>query len=295
MRLNNKFKFEDNKELISNLGLVLIAIIWGFAFIAIKFTVGSVPPYYTISFRFTIAAVILIVIFFKKLKQIKKHELIAGIILGLFAFVAYLAQNIGLEYTTASNSSFLSVTDVVIVPFLYWAINKTRPNTSQIIAGILVMIGVGFLSLTENFQLKFGDLITLFGAFSFSMHMIFIDKYNKKIDSLYLIIVQITTCAVLGTITAFFLEGPYDFSRLTSLSIFGILFLGLISTLITLSLQNICQKYTKPANASLILSSQTIFATLFAIIFLKETLTARMIVGCAFILLGIVICQYKRK
>ena len=155
------------------------------------------------------------------------------------------------------------------------------------------MIGVGFLSLTEKFTMGFGDLITLFGAFGFSMHMIFIDRYNKKIDSIYLIIVQITTCAVFGTITAFFIEGPYDFSRLTNLSIFGILYLGLVSTLITLSLQNICQKYTKPANASLILSSQTVFATLFAIIILKETFTVRMAVGCAFILFGIILSQIK--
>lgn len=282
-----------NKELLCNIGLVLIAIIWGFAFIAIKFTVGSIPPFYTIAFRFSIASIALILIFFNKLKQIKKEELIAGIILGLFAYVGYLAQNIGLEYTTASNSSFLSVTDVVMVPFLYWAISKNRPDIYQITAGILVMIGVGLLSLTKNFTMGFGDLITLLGAFGFSMHMIFIDKYTEKIDQMLLVIVQITTCAVLGLMTAFFKEGVYLFSRLTKLSVFGILFLGFISTLITLSLQNICQKYTKPVNASLILSSQTIFATLFAITILKETLTLKMILGCLLILLGIILCELK--
>ena len=139
----------------------------------------------------------------------------------------------------------------------------------------------------------FGDLITLLGAFGFSMHMIYIDKYTEKIDPMILVIVQILTCAVLGGITAFLMEEAYDFSRLTKLSVFGILFLGFISTLITLSLQNICQKYTKPVNASLILSSQTIFATLFAITILKETLTIKMVVGCLLIFIGIIICQVK--
>ena len=282
-----------NKELFSNIGLVLVAIIWGFAFIAIKFTVGSIPPFYTIAFRFIIASIALVVIFFNKLKQIKKEDLICGMVLGLFAYIGYLAQNIGLEYTTASNSSFLSVTDVVMVPFLYWAISKTKPDMYQISAGIIVMIGVGFLSLKENFTMGFGDLITLLGAFGFSMHMIYIDRYTEKIDPMILVIVQILTCAVLGGITAFLMEGAYDFSRLTKLSVFGILFLGFISTLITLSLQNICQKYTKPVNASLILSSQTIFATLFAITILKETLTIKMVVGCLLIFIGIILCQVK--
>ena len=282
-----------NKELLSNIGLVFVAIIWGFAFIAIKFTVGSIPPFYTISFRFTIASIALVVIFFNKLKQIKKHELIEGIIIGVFAYSGYLLQNIGLEYTTASNSSFLAVTDVVMVPFLYWFISKNKPDIYQISAGIFVMIGVGLLTLKENFTMSYGDLITLFGTLGFSMHMIFIDKYTEKTDPMILVIIQILTCAILGNVTAFCVEGPYDFDNLTKLSIFGILFLGFISTLITLSLQNICQKYTKPVNAALILSSQTIFATLFAITILGEVLTQKMIFGCILIFIGIILCQTK--
>ena len=282
-----------DKKSIYTLGLILIAIIWGFAFIAIKFTVGSIPPFYTIGFRFSIASLVLILLYLKNLKNITKEELIAGIILGICAYIGYLAQNIGLEFTTASNSSFLSVTDVVMVPFLYWAINKTRPDIYQILAGIIVMIGVGLLSLTSDFTIGFGDLITLLAAFGFSMHMIFIDKYTEKFNVMTLVVVQITTCAILGLITAFIKEGVYDFSRLNRLSIFGILFLGIISTLITLSLQNICQKYVKPVNASLILSSQTIFATFFAITILKETLTLKMCFGCLLILAGIIICQTK--
>ncbi len=97
---------QKNVSLISSFCLILTAAIWGFAFVIVKDSLDYVGSIWMIAFRFTIAAVVLALIFFKKFKMLSKKVLLEGAFLGFLLFMAYLMQTIGCFYTTAGKNAF---------------------------------------------------------------------------------------------------------------------------------------------------------------------------------------------
>ncbi len=278
---------------LANLGMILTAFIWGFAFVVVKDSVDSVPPVYMLAFRFTIAFVGLSLVFCKKLVKITKSSLFCGILLGFWLFISYFFQTVGIQYTTAGKNAFLTTIYVVIVPFLHWIINKKKPDRYCIMAAFLAVAGIGLLSLQGDMTVNIGDILTIICGFGYAFHMIYIDKYTETHDPIILTIVQIGTAAVISWVFAPFFDGSFPMAVFSGRLLSGMLYLGLGSTMVAFLLQNVCQKYTAPTSASLFLSLESVFGVLCSLVFLEEYLTMRMTAGCVLIFVAIIMAETK--
>ncbi|WP_455715164.1 DMT family transporter, partial [Anaerosporobacter sp.] len=103
---------------LSTLGIVLVTLIWGSAFVVIKDTLDILPPLYILALRFGIAGLVLLILGLKFLKKTSKSEVTLGAILGVFLFLAYALQTYGLKYTTISNNAFITSTYIVFIPIV---------------------------------------------------------------------------------------------------------------------------------------------------------------------------------
>lgn len=289
--MNNKNCKIEKKQLIGDLALFIVAIFWGLGFIAVKDALDSISPYYLLSIRFIFATLIMALIFFKKIKAITKKDLFAGFIIGLFLFAGFATQTIGIKYTTASNSAFLTGVNVIMVPFLVWLIYKKKPDIYSFIGALLSIVGIGLITIKSDFVFNFGDLLTLLCALFFAMHIVSIGNYAKKHDPIILTILQLGYTAVFSTIAALLFEtAPQTINMdIVLSSVYQILF----ATVFAFLIQNIAQKITSSSHTAIILSTESVFGTIFAVLILKENLTFQMIIGFILIFISIITITTK--
>ena len=248
-----------------------------------------------LAFRFTIASVVLALIFLPRLKKMDKSTFFHGMILGVFLFCAYAFQTVGIQFTTAGKNAFLTTTYVMMVPFLAWIFYKTRPSVYAFVAAIIALVGIGFLSLqgeSSDNIINIGDVLTIICGFFFAIHIVFIGKYTQNEDPVLLTILQLGFSALFSWILAPFMDGKFPLAEIKRPDvILSMFYLGLFSTLLGFLLQNVCQKYLKASTASLLLSFEAVFGVLFSIIFLKEYLTGKMIFGCFLIFFALILSE----
>ena len=296
--MNSKFV-----SIISSIGLVLTACIWGFAFVVVKDSLDYVGPLWMIAFRFTIAAVGLALIFCKKFKLLNKKTLFQGAVLGFFLFFAYVVQTIGCDYTTAGKNAFLTAVYVVFIPLIYWPLYKKRPAWYVFLASVLCLLGIGFLALNPSDKggINIGDVLTLICGVFYALHIIFVEKWNNSSDAILLTVLQFLFASVYGWILAAIVQnpeinGPFPVEAFTSSKvILSMLYLGIFSTMIAFLCQNVCLKYVNSALASLFLSLESVFGVIFSCVFLHESLSPRMIAGCVLIFTAILISEVLPK
>lgn len=279
------------KKYQADLVLLLVAIIWGSIFAITKNTLSYVGPLFIIAVRFSISAIVLILLFRKKLKTIRWKDLPGGIIVGGILFGALITQLVGLKYTTASKQAFLIGTYVVLVPFLYWLTHKTKPGIWAILGAFMCLTGTSLLTLNQGFSISFGDSITLFSGVFYAAHLVTTEYFAKKDDLILFLIIQFSVVAVLSTVSALLVE-PLPVG-LSSSTIFSLLYLSVVCTLITYFLQVLGQKYTVSTHASLILSTEAVFGSLLAVQMLGEHFTFKMLLSCGIIFTAILVTEVK--
>ena len=285
-------------------GLLLLAtIMWGTSFFVLKETIAEVPKNYVLAIRFLLAGLILSAIFYKNLKKMNLKTLKRGVILGVILVCAYEVQTWGLHFTTPSRNAFLTSVYCVISPFLVWIMLKVKPKAYNLVSAFLCIVGVGFVSFaggdSGGFNTLLGDGLTLVGAVFYSLQIIFIDKYQGEGHSpSNLLIVELltvgTVCAILSLTTELpFSENGIKLYALNTEQILKILYLTLGCTAFAQFAQMFGQKYANPNQASLILSLEAVFGTLFSVIFGVEKLTLWLGIGFVIIFLAMMITEFK--
>ena len=127
-----------------------------------------------------LSTIFISILFFNKIKKIKKQDLLGGFLAGLALFSAFSIQTFGLQLTTPGKNAFLTAVYCTIVPLLSWLYFKKKPDKAQIFAAILCFIGVGFVSLDSSLKVNLGDLYTLIGGFLYAVHIIVCEKAMKR-------------------------------------------------------------------------------------------------------------------
>lgn len=291
-------QYSTGTKVFAMMGLLLTTLIWGGSFVVMKNSVDTLAPTFLLAVRFTMAAVGLFLVFYGKRKHFSKESLRNGLVLGVFLELSYLFQTYGIKYTTASKNAFITTLYVIIVPFLYWVVSKKRPGVQSMVAAALAVTGLGLLTLDGDKGVNIGDILTLCGGFCFAFHMIFIDRYTEKQDPIVLTMVQIAFVGVSNWFLAPVLDGAgaYNFRALADEDmILGLLFLSVFCTTIAFSLQNVCQKYLSANTSSLFLSTEAVFGTIFSVVFLKEVLSGKMILGCVLMFSAVMISELHIK
>jgi drug/metabolite transporter (DMT)-like permease len=294
---------KDQQQFRANLLLLLAAGIWGFAFVAQKTSMEHIGPFTFNGLRFALGALSLLplIYFFSKRSaanndaQMGKNEWkrvkAAGFKVGLILFAGSSLQQFGLIYTTAGKAAFITGLYIVIVPLLGLFL-KQRLNLNMGLGAFLAAIGLYFLSITNRFTISQGDLLELVGALFWSVHILMIDYYSRKVEVLKLSLVQMITCSFFSLGVAVFTE---DIAWNTiSQVIIPILYGGILSAGVAYTLQIVGQRNAQPAKAAIIFSMEAVFAALGGYLLLHEHLSTRGLMGCLLMLLGMLLPQLPR-
>lgn len=284
---------ENKKVVYADLSLLFVAIVWGSGFVVTKSALDHVMPYYLLAFRFTISTILLGLAFFKKVKRATMKDIKSGVLVGLFLFGGFATQTIGLNYTTVGKQAFITATNVVMVPFIYWAISKKRPDGYEILGAILCFIGIGILSLDENLSIGYGDFLTFICAVFFALHISTVGFFAKDVDPFVLTVVQFGTAAILSIMAALIFEPRMV--QIQRETIILIIYLAIFGTLLAFLIQSVAQKYTTSVHTAIILSLEAVFGSILALIFLKEPFTIRFVIGCLAILISVITSETKGK
>ncbi len=274
--------------------IVLATLIWGSSFVVMKDTLSALPTFYLLAFRFTGAAVVLGLVFWKRWRVCDRQYLLGGTVMGFCLFTAYTFQTFGLERTTSGKNAFLTAVYCVIVPFLYWIIAKKRPDRYNVAAALLCIAGIGLVSLNGDLSVNAGDMLTLIGGFFFAAHIVAVAKFSEGRDIFLLTTLQFASFAVFSWIGALLTAGPVPAEALARPDmLWKMAYLVVFASCGALLFQNIGQKYTAPATAGVLLSLEAPFGVLFSILLADERVTPLMGVGFALIFVAVICSETK--
>lgn len=281
------------QSFLADLGLVAVAFVWGSGFVASKNALDSMTPMLLMALRFTVAALISVIIFRKNLKNISKETLKAGFIIGFFLFTAFAAQMIGLQFILAGKQAFLTGTNVIMVPFIYWVVLKHQPDRYNFIAAFIMMLGLVLLTndFSKTFAFQLGDSLTLLCAFLFACHIVTVGIFSKKHDPIALTVIQLGFAAVLSLAYVAF-SGEFTLV-IPAAGLVNGLYLGIFCTFLAFLGQTVAQKYTSATHAAIILSLEAVFGSVLSIIILGDDFTSMMFLGCFVIFMGILTAETK--
>lgn len=272
--------------------LFAAALIWGTSFFIMKNTLDVMPVFYLLAIRFTAGAILLSLAAWKRWKDFSPDYLWRGAVIGGFLFLAYSVQTFGLALTTPSKNAFLTSVYCVMVPFLTWAVVKTRPDRYNVAAALLCVTGVGLVSLTEELSINAGDLLTLCCALFYASHIAAVAKVCPRKDITLLTVFQFAFAAlyawICGACTETFPAALGDPAVLWPLA-----YLCVMATTVALLFQNVGMIWSDPASASVILSLESVFGVLFSVIFYGDPITGRLLIGFALIFVAVVCSETK--
>lgn len=278
--------------------LLFVTVSWGLSFPTIKIGLNYISPVFFVFIRFTLTLLIFYLIFRKKIALLKKQNIVKGIILGIFLYAGFLTQTIGLKYTTASNSAFITGTNILIIPFAQILIIRKYPKIENVFGIIIAFAGMYYLTGIEDMNINIGDFFTLLCAVSFAFQIVMLDYYSRTTDYLSLIYGQFIAMSVFSLLTTVIFEIAVSNELLLIPNyslLFVILFNTVFSTLIALFLSSKYQRYTTPVKAGLIYNSEVVFAVIFAYIILNEVLSGKQIAGALLIIAGVIISEFSRE
>jgi len=288
---------DKTKSNLAKSALLISTIIWGGSFVVLKNAITTMPPYFVLGMRSLIAAVILSIVFWKRLKKLNRQYLWEGAVMGVLLFTAFAFQTTGLMTTTPGKNAFLTSVYCVLVPFFYWMFTRIRPDRFNILAAFICIIGIGFVSLRGESiiiggsLIAIGDVLTLISGIFYALHIVAVARFASGKDVILLTIVQFVIYCILSWGMFFLFEkAPVSISFTEGLSI---LYLGVFSTAIALLLQSIGQKYTPASQAAVILSLEGAFGVAFSMVFYHEQMTVRLFIGFILIFASVLISETK--
>lgn len=281
---------KNKKVIAAEAGILVVAICWGMGFVAGKYALQDMGPFDVLAYRYIFAFIIMLVCTFKHWKNITKKMLIGASGIGSLMFFGNMIQTIGLQYTTPGKQTFIICMYTVLVPLLSWLFFKERAPKNIIIAAIIAFVGIGLLTLKDNLTLGFGDILTFIFAITFSIHVILVGKFmTEDTDPLAFTLVQIGVCAVLSVIGMFIFGDCTPLTELSGPGALGLLQLILLNTTLAYLLQNACQKIAPANHVAILMSTETVFGTFFAVTLADETFTGRMMVGVVLMFIALVV------
>lgn len=276
------------KQFIADVLLLMVVAIWGTTFPIMKIILVDIDPFYFIGLRFLIAFIFLYVIFKRKLKSVTWVRLKKGLILGNWLFAGYSFQIVGLQFTTASRSGFITGLSVVLVPLFVVLLLGEKPGVFNLMGIILATGGLFFLTEIGEKGISPGDFLTILCAISFAMQIVLLSKYVKGEDPVALTLIQLGVVSLGAFIVSIFRSGFI----LVGIQAGGvIIYTGLMATALAYLIQSYAQQFTSPIHAGLIFTMEPVFAAFFAFIILGETLNRGVILGGALIIAGMITAE----
>ena len=275
----------------ADLALVWNTVIWGATFVLVKAVLRDISPLLFLALRFTLAALVLIVVFRRKL-DLRPASLFPGVLVGCCLFAGYFLQTTGLRYTSAPKSAFLTGLASVLVPLLGSLVYRMKPQGSELLGVFVATAGMALMTLEGPIgRVNRGDLLTFCCAFAFAAHIVVMGHYTERARFEQLAMVQIVTAAVLSWALMRPMEQPFLVWR--PAVFYGILVTGVLATALAFAIQAWAQQYTTSTRTALIYLLEPVVAWITSYLLAGEGLSARASVGAALILGGVLLVELK--
>ncbi len=276
------------RKTAADIGLLYAAAIWGATFFLVKSIVDNndIDPIILVGYRFLIAGSVLLVYLLIKRRPIFENLRKAAWVAFLL-WMLYVPQTIGLKYTTASNSGFITGLFVAFVPFFLRTIFRRRPTILEIVASAVSLTGLWVLTGGMHY-VNIGDMLTLIAAMTYALHLLYSDKYMKAgIDPLIISCQQFLMVGVFSLLTGLVLGLPFGIG--SNRAVWVMLFLALFPTLSAFVIQMLAQKITSPLRVSLIFALEPVFAGMFAWTIGGEEFVMRRALGGLLIFVALIL------
>ena len=281
---------------------VLAAFIWGTAFVAQSVGADYVEPFTFNAARSGIEFLFLLVLsaVLRKRRErdfageakaapgSRRDLAVGGICCGTALTVASFLQQKGLETTTSGKAGFITALYIVIVPIAGIFLKKMPPKTIWL-SVVLAVAGLYCLCINEDFSITMGDFYILLCAFCFTAHILVIDHFTQKVDGVELSCVQFLVVTILSSIGMLAMESP-SLAALQACA-FPILYVGIFSSGVAYTLQILAQKDSDPTVVSLLLSLESVFATLAGAVILHDQMSLKEYFGCLLMLAAVILAQ----
>ena len=281
---------EKYKKITALFGVIFITAAWGSTFVVVKESLNGINPLVLVGYRFAVASIILILYLFYKKKNIFQN-LKEGAVLGVFMWGMYISQTIGLMYTKASNSGFITGMYILFIPLLNLIIFRKRFQKIKIISIVFSLLGIYFLTGGIKSFNK-GDFLTLITAGFCALHILAADCYMKKDRDIFVITFQQFALTLILSFVLSLTIG-YDFSIGDIKVAKSILYLAIFPTVLAFVIQMYAQKYMSPFKIGALFALEPIFALIMAVQFGSEILTINSVFGGILIVAGIILSEIK--
>lgn len=271
-------------QLLGFLYLNLATIFWGSTFVLVKDNLQTLAPGQINFVRFAIATLVFVPFLFRRDPGLWR----AGLELGAVLFVAYLTQTVGLQYTTASRSAFITTLYVVALPLLLGVLGHRLGWPIWLAAG-LAIAGVGLLSY-DGSPPNLGDAWTLITALSYALYIWRLEHFAQRFPALPLTGIQMLMVTLLSLVWMLG-EGPSW--KTDSFPYFSLLYLGLVASALCIWLQALGQRLVPAPQAAVIFTLEPVYAAAFAYVWLGERLGGPGMLGAALIIAATLISQLR--
>lgn len=284
-----------NQALRADFLMLITALIWGTTFVAQRIGMDNVGPFLFTGLRFALGALALLPLLLWQGRGAARHEpflqrglLLGGLLMGLALTLGINLQQVGLLFTSVTNAGFITGLYVIVVPLLGMVIGQ-KTGIGTWIGAVLAVVGMGLLSIGEDFQVASGDWIQLAGAFAWGIHVLLVSFFVSRHDAIRLAFLQFVTCAVVSLVLSAIFEQPTLHG--IWLAAPALLYGGMFAVGVGYTLQVVAQRHAIASHAAVILSLEAVFAAIAGALFLDESLSARGYLGCALMFIGMLVAQ----
>lgn len=298
-----------NLRRISNVLLLITALIWGVAFVAQSVAMDSVKPWSFILYRFVIAGVLLLPLSYFSQKPYESSRIpeegetkgssrtllwLSGAACGLFLGFASILQQMGLMYTTTGKAGFITALYIILVPILGLFFHQ-RPRKIIWIGALIAISGFYFIAIQAEggFSIGKGDFLVLLSSFLYACQILTIDHVSGRVNPVLLSNIEFLFAALVGGVGMLLFES-LDLAALRA-AIIPILYVGVLSSAVGYTLQNVAQRYTEPTVASLLMSMESVFSALAGWLILGQKMSFREIMGCSLVFIAVILVQLPEK
>ncbi|WP_394832991.1 DMT family transporter [Pendulispora rubella] len=272
------------------MALICVTAVWGWTFVTVHDAIAVFPVSTFLSYRFTMAALLMGAALLPTLRRLTRQELLGGIGAGTALFAGYALQTAGLGSTTPSNASFITGLAVVFTPLLAFLLFRFRPHRKQIWGACLAAVGLGLLTM-QGLAVHRGDALVLGCAIAFALHILVLSRVSPGAHPGRLTFVQLATVGLLGTIWA---VGADEVVRPQGTQVWlALLVTAVVASSLAYFVQTKAQATTPPNRVALILTLEPVFGGVFGYWLAGDRLTRTNLVGAVLILAAIVVTEMR--
>lgn len=302
--------------------LLIAGFIWGAGFVVNKSILDSGWTDSQLLFvRFFTATIAIFIIYRKKIssvifgcyrelrssenrsKPIKEnvytYTIVWGLILGLFLYLGFYFQTLGLYHTSPQNNSLITASYIILIPIIVFMFEKKGVHIKTLTAGVITILGIMIINVdfqTFSITFNFGDQMTFIGAIFWAIHMYILGKKTKQVDLFVLMAFQLLVFSIIAFPVMMITSGfpPVDFTDVSSVLVLGsAITIGFFASFVAFLFQSIGQKNTNEAEAAILIASESLFGPIFGMIFYPDGRFINLVMGIVLVFIGIVLSELE--